>query len=46
MRSFWIVLATLFAWPLFFWHSLRARRRLRAYDLPAGSEHLTLRRVA
>lgn len=34
------------AWPLVFWHTLQARRRLRAYALPAGSGRLTLERVA
>jgi hypothetical protein len=36
----------LFTWPVAVWQSLRARRRLRAYALPAGSGRLTLERVA
>lgn len=36
----------LLSWPLVAWHSLRARRRLRAYALPAGDGRLTLERVA
>jgi hypothetical protein len=34
------------AWPLVFWHTLQARRRLRAYALPSGDGRLTLERVA
>ncbi len=42
----WIVLAVLLSWPFAIWHSLQARRRLRAYALPPGSGRLTLERVA
>ena len=42
----WVVFAVLFTWPLAVWHSLQARRRLRAYALPVGSGRLTLERVA
>ena len=42
----WIVLAALLSWPLVVWHTLRARRRLKGYLLPAGSGRLTLERVA
>jgi hypothetical protein len=40
------IVATLFSWPLVVWHSQQARRRLRAYALPAGDGRLTLERVA
>ncbi|MGZ3426647.1 MAG: hypothetical protein ACXVCV_08360 [Polyangia bacterium] len=39
-------LLSLFAWPLIVWHTLQARRRLKAYALPAGDGRLTLERVA
>jgi hypothetical protein len=43
---FWIAVATLLLWPIAAWHTLQARRRLRAYALPPGSRRLTLERVA
>jgi hypothetical protein len=39
-------LLSLVAWPLIVWHTLQARRRLKAYALPAGDGRLTLERVA
>jgi hypothetical protein len=39
-------LLSLLAWPLIVWHTLQARRRLKAYALPAGDGRLTLERVA
>jgi hypothetical protein len=39
-------LLTLVAWPFVVWHTLQARRRLKAYLVPAGSGRLTLERVA
>jgi len=39
-------LVSLLTWPFAAWHSLRARRRLKAYALPAGDGRLTLERVA
>ncbi|HXU70957.1 MAG TPA: hypothetical protein VN947_16600 [Polyangia bacterium] len=41
-----IVLAALLLWPFAILGSMRARRRLRAYILPAGDRRLTLERVA
>jgi hypothetical protein len=43
---FLIGVVAFLAWPFSLWSSRRAQRRLRAYDQPSGSEHLTLRRVA
>jgi hypothetical protein len=42
----WAVVAVLLSWPIVVWHSLQARRRLRAYALPPGNGRLTLERVA
>ena len=42
----WLAVAALFSWPVVVWHSLQARRRLKAYMLPAGDGRLTLERVA
>ena len=39
-------LLSLLSWPLVVWHSLQARRRLKAYMLPSGNRRLTLERVA
>jgi hypothetical protein len=41
-----LVVAALLSWPLVVWHTLQARRRLKAYLVPAGSGRLTLERVA
>jgi len=42
----WLCMAALLSWPLVVWHSLQARRRLKAYMLPSGERRLTLERVA
>ncbi|MCU1281741.1 MAG: hypothetical protein JWM53_5287 [bacterium] len=39
-------LLSLLCWPLVVWHSLQARRRLKAYMPPSGDGRLTLERVA
>ena len=41
-----VLLAVLLSWPFAVLGSLRARRRLRAYMLPASDGRLTLERVA
>ncbi len=41
-----LVVAALLSWPLVVWHTLQARRRLKAYVRPPGSGRLTLERVA
>jgi hypothetical protein len=42
----WLAVAALISWPLVLWHTLQARRRLKAYMVPAGDRRLTLERVA
>jgi len=42
----WLIVAALFSWPFVVVHTLQARRRLKAYMLPAGDGRLTLERVA
>lgn len=42
----WLCMAALLSWPFVVWHSLQARRRLKAYMLPSGDRRLTLERVA
>jgi hypothetical protein len=41
-----LFVAALLLWPLAAWHSLQARRRLRAYALHTGPRAFTLERVA
>jgi hypothetical protein len=42
----WTMMGALVGWPIDYWHSLQARRRLRAAGLRLGSGRLTLERVA
>jgi hypothetical protein len=42
----WLAMAALLSWPFVVWHTVQARRRLKAYALPSGSGRLTLERVA
>jgi len=42
----WLVVAALLSWPIVVWHSLQARRRLKAAALHSGDGRLTLERVA
>jgi hypothetical protein len=43
----WAIFAVLLSWPFAVLHTLQARRRLRAYALPAAEpRRLTLERVA
>jgi hypothetical protein len=41
-----MLFAALVVWPFAAWHSLQARRRLRAHSLPSGAHPYTLERVA
>jgi len=43
---FLLIVAALLSWPLVVLHTLQARRRLKAYTVPAGTRRLTLERVA
>ncbi len=42
----WLGVAAFLSWPVVVWHSLQARRRLKAYALRPGDGRLTLERVA
>jgi hypothetical protein len=42
----WTMVAALVGWPIAYWHTLRARRRLRASFVRSGNGRLTLERVA
>ena len=42
----WTMMGALVGWPIDYWHSLQARRRLRQAALRPGSGRLTLERVA